>query len=241
MGIYRRGNTQQLLWRADVALQHDQRGRMLAVISLIVLFSFAMPAPAAEPVTCSDDCEVPGADTVDYSVIEGEAFSSITGLNAVNQAAGIGNSQGNSTAMAIAPHGRAVIRFSTRMLTDTGTGTAHQTSVRAATIRDNAFSYSRGATGINQAAGTGNLQHNARAIAVGRYTEVSDAVLMENRPAAERGDAPSDPGSMTSLVGVNDKAFSGAAGLIQLNQTAGAGNATANQFVATATTGARGD
>lgn len=240
MRCYHRGNTQRL-WRADVALRHYRRGETLAVMSLIVLFSFAMPAPAAGPATCNDDCGAPGADAVDYSVIEGEAFSSITGLNAVNQAAGIGNSQANSSAMAVAPHGRAVIRFSIRMLTDTGADATRQTTVRAAIIRDNAFSNSRGATGINQAAGTGNLQHNARAIAVGRFTEVSDAVLMENRPSADRGDTRSDTVSGPAFTGVGEKAFSGAAGLIQLNQAAGAGNATANQFVATATIGGRGD
>ncbi|MEX3704750.1 hypothetical protein AB3X92_28955 [Paraburkholderia sp. BR14317] len=89
-----------------------------------------------------------------------------------------------------------------------------------------------GAMMVNQSAGVGNVQRNTALISSGAIgvVAVSDGEL--SAAAAQNG----GQGQMAQAGGIREvridnAAFRNATGLVQVNQTAGAGNATANSFV----------
>ena len=85
---------------------------------------------------------------------------------------------------------------------------------------------------LNQSAGAGNLQRNSVQLgtAAPGVETVSDGVLSATAPKS---------GSLGQANGVHNvreanissDAFKNVSGIVQINQTAGAGNATANSFV----------
>lgn len=92
--------------------------------------------------------------------------------------------------------------------------------IDVALISDSSFVAARGSVLVNQAAGNGNVQANVAAIATGsalplkRFTQQTAATSVGGGRA-----------------GIQDTAFSGAAGLLQINQSAGTGNAQGNAAV----------
>ncbi len=108
---------------------------------------------------------------------------------------------------------------------------AKVTSARAA-IEGNAFSNSSGAVMVNQSAGAGNLQHNsvqigtaARGIEIVAYAELSATTASNGGLGQQVGAC----GVREASIGQD--AFKNVSGIVQINQTAGAGNVTANSFV----------
>ncbi|MEX3909023.1 hypothetical protein AB4Y33_37240, partial [Paraburkholderia sp. BR14319] len=102
----------------------------------------------------------------------------------------------------------------------------------SATIGAGAFANANGAMMVNQSAGVGNVQRNTALISSGAIgvVAVSDGEL--SAAAAQNG----GQGQMAQAGGIREvridnAAFRNATGLVQVNQTAGAGNATANSFV----------
>ena len=149
-----------------------------------------------------------------------------TGAITVNQAAGLSNAQFNqvtiSTGDAVGNDNASVQSASAR---------ARVPSARAS-IEGNAFSNTSGAVMVNQSAGAGNLQRNSVQIgtAAPGIETVSDGVL--SATAANNG----GQGQTVSVQNVREAnmssdAFKNVNGVVQINQTAGAGNATANSFV----------
>lgn len=170
--------------------------------------------------------------------LAGSAFAGGRGVVSVNQAAGDSNQQVNNSALAIARSGRAAANQRTEMHSEE----VAVAGSSGAVIGDLAFRGVHGAHGINQAAGSANQQANTRVFALGRATEIDDAVLMQqNAGGRSTGSESTQPHTESRVTHVSPSAFDGASGLVQMNQAAGNNNASANQFVATASFGGHGE
>ncbi|RZF29610.1 hypothetical protein EVC45_11600 [Paraburkholderia sp. UYCP14C] len=149
-----------------------------------------------------------------------------TGALTVNETAGLDNAQANQITVT---NGAALGNANASV--QSASVAANVTSARAS-IEANAFSNTSGAVLVNQSAGAGNLQRNSTQIgtaALGVET-VSDGELSATAP--KNG----SPGQSNAIHGVREAsissdAFRNASGIVQINQAAGAGNATANSFV----------
>jgi hypothetical protein len=164
----------------------------------------------------------------DVSAVVGEgAAHGVVGALAVNIAAGVDNVQTNQAAV-LYGSGSAIVsgQQQTTRASRTQIGSA------SATIGSNAFSNTVGVIAINQAAGANNLQRNA--VTVGGVPVGAEAVADSElsattaRNGGTRGHSTSGHALEASIA---SDAFKGATGVVQVNQTAGAGNATANSFV----------
>lgn len=160
------------------------------------------------------------------STIANGAAAGVTGALAVNETAGIDNAQANQITVS-----NGGVIGNDNASAQSATVAAKVTSARAS-IEANAFSNSSGAVLVNQSAGAGNLQRNSTQLgtaALGVET-VSDGELSATAPKN---------GSQGQSIGVHgvreanisSDAFKNVSGIVQINQTAGAGNATANSFV----------
>lgn len=97
-----------------------------------------------------------------------------------------------------------------------------------ATISGSAFRTGTGVIGVNQTSGNGNAQANVTAIG---GAKTSSAVHQSvQAPSSESGSAA-----------IDGFAFSGSAGIVQVNQSAGSGNAQANVVVVRASDSALAD
>ena len=170
------------------------------------------------------------ADNIATAEIVGDSLSQMRGVVGINQAAGDANAQSNSRAIAISRDGGIAIADTI----DRQQASLNQVAmpdVAVTRIGDNALSGTHGLIGINQTSGVQNIQLNAAAIAMSINGELSDATL-----ARTLSDAPAVvPDSTDSVntqrqVQIDSTAFVGAAGLVQLNQTAGSGNISSNRF-----------
>lgn len=194
-------------------LQPAPAGRLLATCAL-----------ALAPMLC-DAQSFPGATVFGTSAIEAGAFQGATGMVSVNEAAGLNNVQANQAAIAVSP-GSA----------DTNGAQAATAAARvpraSSTIANGAFAGVTGALMVNQAAGAANLQRNsvvlgaaAKGVETATDSELSAAVSVQGRldgSTALHG---------VRAVSIGNGAFANVSGIAQINQTAGAGNATANSFV----------
>ena len=149
-----------------------------------------------------------------------------TGALTVNETAGLSNAQANQLSIAT---GGAVGNDNASM--QSATGAARVTNA-SASIQGNAFSNTSGAVLVNQSAGAGNLQRNSTQIgtaAIGVET-VSDGEL--SATAAKNGSLGQSIGDKSVReANISTEAFKNVSGIVQINQAAGAGNATANSFV----------
>jgi hypothetical protein len=160
------------------------------------------------------------------AIIAPSAATSTTGALTVNETAGIDNAQANQLTIttgnvAISVNGDDQLASVTARVKDA-----------TATIGAGAFANTTGAMMVNQSAGVGNVQRNSALIGSGAIgvTTVTDGEL--SAAAATNG----GQGQMVQAGGIREvridnAAFRNATGLVQVNQTAGAGNATANSFV----------
>ncbi|WP_028226841.1 hypothetical protein [Paraburkholderia ferrariae] len=155
------------------------------------------------------------------------AANSTVGAVTVNEAAGLNNAQANQlTITSGAP------------LMVNGTSSAQAAGAKArlpyasASIGAGAFANASGAVMVNQTAGVGNTQSNSARIGAGviGVETVSDGDLSA-AAATNGGPGRSAQASGIREASIGSTAFRNATGLVQVNQTVGAGNATANSFV----------
>jgi hypothetical protein len=154
------------------------------------------------------------------------AATSTTGALAVNETAGVDNVQANQ--LTITNGGVAINVNGDEQL---ATVTARLKDV-SATIGAGAFANTNGAMMVNQSAGVGNIQRNSALIGSGAIgvVAVSDGELSAAAAANGSQGQLAQAGGIRE-VRIDSAAFRNATGLVQVNQTAGAGNATANSFV----------
>ncbi len=174
---------------------------------------------------------------VTQSVIGSNALSDVRGRAAVNMAAGDSNVQTNAAALA-ASVGAGSARVG--VVQSTAANRAGAPGVATAIIGNGAFANANGLISINQASGIANAQANTAALGLGNGVEVvADSMLATT--ISNAGPALAGAGNKTRQQGVSisDTAFEGARGLVQVNQSAGSGNATANNFALRVETGAK--
>ncbi|MFZ5655800.1 MAG: hypothetical protein ACOY37_01840 [Pseudomonadota bacterium] len=163
----------------------------------------------------------------DVSRIDEDFASNVDGRTAVNIAAGAGNAQANVATLA-AGAGESTSRASQQLsaLVDARDAVAD--------IGGSALASGRGLTSINQAAGAANAQANLIAIGIGAGIDLVQAVDVELAGVAT-GTAPdasaATEASATREARIGGAAFQGPQGVLQINQTAGTGNASANAIV----------
>lgn len=163
------------------------------------------------------------------SVIDGNALSNVHGRLAVNMAAGDSNAQMNAGALAINQDG-GIAAAQVNMLQAMGSIRATAPDLSVAIIGERAFVNSSGALSVNQASGVGNTQANGMAIAMGfDVVAASESMLSATAPGVTLvGLARS---TNFKAASISDTAFQGSRGLVQINQSAGSGNSSANSFV----------
>ena len=164
---------------------------------------------------------------VTSSRIEGNAFQDLRGVAFINEAAGDSNLQFNAAAIALNEFGVALATITAVQRVE---GNRHEGRI-AATVRieDSAFANADGLILVNQVAGFNNIQANLVTIAVGiEGVIVAEADLSQSRSDAN---SPIDPeANRLRRASVADKAFEGAAGVVQVSQAAGSGNTLFNRF-----------
>jgi len=142
----------------------------------------------------------------------------------VNQAAGDRQQQANARAIATGHEAAATtqIRQRQQSIVDPNMGAT-------ASIQGSAFSHGSGALGVNQSAGASTQQANALRISISTQPQsIDDSVLLQQNVALINSSDPSDTSPGYRHVTTGDQAFTGSRGVIQLNQSAGVGNQTAN-------------
>lgn len=195
------------------------RGMTVTVLACAVLSSLPCLAQDMMP-------ELPSYIT--RSVIDGNALSNVRGRFVVNVAAGDSNAQMNAGALAIGLDGGYT---SAQVSTLQALGPIHATApdLSIAIIGDHAFANSLGTISVNQTSGVGNTQANGMAIAVGFDVEaVSESMLAGT--ASGVGLVGSTKSGNVKAASISDTAFQGSRGIVQINQSAGSGNSTANNF-----------
>lgn len=145
----------------------------------------------------------------------------------LNQAAGLSHQQINSRVISAGDRANSTSTISQtldRVPVNTASAQIHSR------IEGASFSQGNGVLGINQSAGIGNQHINAFRITLGAVPEsLDDSVLSQNvtRPSIS-GIAVPKNGERS--VAISDDAFAGSRGVVQLNQSAGIGNTSANNL-----------
>jgi hypothetical protein len=180
-------------------------------------------------VACAEDVWIVNGELAGtHATVENGVAVGVSGALGVNQAAGVNNVQANSAVLATGGSVTAGASSTNQQaLVTTTTGAA------SAAIQGNAFSGTSGLMQINQASGAGNLQRNATVIVTGDASgvaSVSDTAL--SAAIAKGGPAGhSNLNDRFRTASISGDAFRGVSGVLQVNQSAGIGNVTANVFV----------
>jgi hypothetical protein len=204
--------------------------RELPLIALIAHgLLWAGPAAAEDPADTLDPAQVVRSAR-DTSRIAGDVGAQVDGRTALNIVAGVGNAQANVASIAV------------------GAGESHSSASQSvaarvdprdavADIGGNVLASGRGLTSINQVAGAANAQANLVAIGVSAGVELVqsiDVALLADVAAGEPLPADaldSTQPASTREARIGGAAFQGPQGVLQINQTAGVGNASANAIV----------
>jgi len=171
--------------------------------------SNAAPDPAPSPNTAT---------------IAGNAFETVPGSLSINQAAGDANTQAN-VASFVEGKGKIPDRLTQNVESPSNGG-------GAAFVHNNAFSDISGLVQLNQSAGSGNAQGNVAIVRTGvPAAALTDSALASAMPSqiVTTSSSPG-PNRVPNTVGTDASTFHGK-GVVQVNQTAGTGNATANGFL----------
>ncbi|MGU7772407.1 hypothetical protein ACV229_19815 [Burkholderia sp. MR1-5-21] len=187
-----------------------------APLAIALVAAFAAPGVFAqsEPVVSGN------------ATIATDAGSGVTGAIAVNETAGLDNAQSNQLALGMGTPGGGYVGVTQSAIAHAHVG---DTTTR---IEGSAFSNVSGALLVNQSAGAGNLQRNSTVLGTlgAEARAVSDTELSETAPGHGGPGLPVG-GRVMPEASISGDAFKHISGIVQVNQTSGAGNATANSFV----------
>ncbi len=166
-----------------------------------------------------------GAQAADGTASIDRSASGYQGVLMINQASG---SQQQANARAISAGAMPTLKVEQHR--DALTATDAAADLRAH-IRGASFSGGSGVLGINQGAGAGNQQINGfRLGAAAQPESLDDQVLAQSAAGSSFSSAVESPGVGERLVEIDDQAFSGSRGVVQLNQGAGVGNRMINNL-----------
>ena len=201
-------------------------GRLLGAV--VLASALALPAHAQQ----AGDEYTHMLQYLAQTPIGDDVLVGASGAIAVNLAAGDLNQQANLRSIAVGEGAQASTAALQRSQGDMGTAPDHAIAV----ISGNALQGAGGLASINQASGTGNAELNAVTVALAQrgIRETPDALLASADFASAGVQAISEPGAagtQTREVGVDGSALQGFDGVLQLNQAAGAGNATENRLM----------
>lgn len=162
------------------------------------------------------------------TVLGGSALSRISGVSTTNMSAGDGNVQSNIGSVALGSSANAA----SALQQQSWIGERLSSQQENVQIKDRAYRGAEGWLSINQAAGQGNVQSNSFNVALGiSVSSLSDAslqrVLAEQQGLSGTDDQQS---STRRSIEIERSAFVDAQGVVQVNQSAGTGNATSNSF-----------
>jgi hypothetical protein len=151
-----------------------------------------------------------------------------SGIIQINQIAGLGGSQANLVAIAVAPGGAALAD----LISDGDRPDAADPYAAAAgpVALTNSFNAASGLVQINQASGSGNAQANLLAAAFGGFADaqvVSDAGLGQATGSPVESPLPEGEGRIAL-----GSSFEGFSGVAQVSQVSGHGNQTTNTISA---------
>jgi hypothetical protein len=147
---------------------------------------------------------------------------------AVNQAGGIVQQQVNARALSVGGFGRSTIEVRQELENLPLPSTPVDTR---ASIAGNSFSNGRGVLGVNQSAGIGNQQINAMSVTLMAVPQsLDDSTLAQSVTRSTDSVSTVPPASGERRVDMSNEAFAGSRGVVQLNQSAGIGNRTANHL-----------
>ena len=197
----------------------------MKLLPISLLFASLLPSL---PVAIADDASMGLPYAINNSIIDGNALSGARGRNVVNMAAGEANAQQNAAAIALNPNGVANVGLFSQQNLHQNSSMVPGLSVSG--IGGNAFTNTVGALSINQTSGSGNAQVNGMAIGIGLDVNVMSESMLSNMSTGA-GLAAHEPDGGTRSATIADSAFTGSRGLVQVNQSAGSGNSTANHFV----------
>lgn len=186
----------------------SRKSRVAATVVLLSLAGWFAPMGSAR-------AQVFG----DTTVIGPNSGSENFGTVSLNEVAGVGNQQTNSALITGIP----------------GKMTLNQTSIGnfvnihdsgAAIIGDSAFTSSSGLIQVSQASGAGNVEANAAFVGVSSTGSALTAISLSQ---LRGGFAPPNPNAeFQGTYSIAPTAFVGSSGLVQVQQTAGTNNVTAN-------------
>ncbi len=170
---------------------------------------------------------------LNHSRIDGNALRNADGAITVNMVSGDLNQQANLLGMASGETSAITISARQRLAGNRVTGTGPLDA--SASIGGQALNGATGVAMINQASGIGNATVNVvtATLAQQGIRESDDEALAASGTLASAGGqdlANSRKAAGTRSVAVEDTALRGFDGVLQLNQIAGSGNATANQI-----------
>ncbi|MGN6280886.1 hypothetical protein [Frateuria sp.] len=195
----------------------------------IVLGFLATLAILSTGVNAGDDDYAAMLGYLTRSSLDGHALRDAQGSVAINLAAGDLNSQANLRAFATGTDAQAWIDARQR----TFGNQADAPTQAQASIAGDVLAGAHGLVSINQASGTANTQLNAVAAALASQgiretTDGSLSTVVSASAEVQPGTGAGVPGEGTRSVSVAVGAMQGFRGVLQLNQTAGSGNATGN-------------
>lgn len=189
----------------------------------------ALIAAIASAPLCAQGPFVHVPVAVNHSTVERNALQDTRGLISVNMAAGDMNLQFNGQAITLSHdiRGRGIADLRSVQNVQAERGIAGDVSV--VSVRENAFANAAGLIAMNQASGIANAQANGISISIGVNAQAADVdlsqtVSLTGAPVATNG------ARGERAIRVDDTAFRNARGVVQVNQSAGMGNATANSF-----------
>ena len=173
------------------------------------------------------------------SIIDGNALAGVRGATGVNMVAGDANQQANAAAVGVSPNGASITSISSRQNTELGQANAPDIAITG--IRDNAFANASGILSINQISGESNVQANGVSMSFGlEGMTITDVELAQTVTGNTAGLSVNglDKSSL-HIADIESTAFENSRGIVQINQTAGSGNATRNNFALRISTGAK--
>ncbi len=213
------GNT---IFGNEISNKTGRLRRVLLAMSPLVFMTFVMNNASG------DDGVFRHLPQANSSVISGEALSGVRGVVTTNSAAGTNNLQSNSGAISIGDTASVSNHIIQQSTLDKGSVPGRDN----VSIEGRAFSHAKGWISTNQAAGQANVQGNAVSMALGirgsALSESSMGQVLSDQQGLTADLVSSD--SSKRKVTIDKTAFSGAAGIIQTNQSAGNGNTTSNSF-----------